>query len=44
MHSLLSSGELGAVVGASATVMWQRTAEYYQTGRGGGPGQAAAVG
>ena len=30
MHSLLRSGELGAVVGASATVMWQRSAEYYE--------------
>ncbi|MDQ0820784.1 UDP-N-acetyl-2-amino-2-deoxyglucuronate dehydrogenase [Arthrobacter sp. V4I6] len=29
MHALLSSGELGAVLGASATVMWQRSAEYY---------------
>lgn len=31
MHALLSSGELGAVVGASATVMWQRSAEYYES-------------
>ncbi|MBT2521938.1 Gfo/Idh/MocA family protein [Arthrobacter sp. ISL-28] len=31
MHALLSSGELGAVTGASATVMWQRSAEYYQS-------------
>ncbi|WP_223256980.1 Gfo/Idh/MocA family protein [Arthrobacter globiformis] len=31
MHALLSTGELGAVVGASATVMWQRSAEYYQS-------------
>ena len=44
MHSLLSSGELGAVAGASATVMWQRSAEYYQdrpwrgTWAGGGGG------
>lgn len=30
MHSLLSSGGLGRVLGASATVMWQRTAEYYR--------------
>jgi UDP-N-acetyl-2-amino-2-deoxyglucuronate dehydrogenase len=29
MHALLSSGELGAVLGASATVMWQRSAGYY---------------
>jgi predicted dehydrogenase len=29
MHALLSSGELGAVLGASATVMWQRDAGYY---------------
>lgn len=29
MHGLLSSGELGAVLGASATVMWQRSADYY---------------
>ncbi|MDQ1593672.1 MAG: UDP-N-acetyl-2-amino-2-deoxyglucuronate dehydrogenase [Arthrobacter pascens] len=44
MHSLLSSGELGAVVGASATVMWHRSAEYYEnrpwrgTWAGGGGG------
>ncbi|MDP9696481.1 UNVERIFIED_ORG: putative dehydrogenase [Arthrobacter globiformis] len=31
MHALLSTGELGAVTGASATVMWQRSAEYYQS-------------
>jgi UDP-N-acetyl-2-amino-2-deoxyglucuronate dehydrogenase len=30
MHQLLNSGELGAVLGASATLMWQRFAEYYQ--------------
>ncbi|MGN7250808.1 MULTISPECIES: Gfo/Idh/MocA family protein [unclassified Arthrobacter] len=30
MHSLLSAGGLGRVLGASATVMWQRTAEYYR--------------
>ncbi|MCU1532898.1 MAG: Gfo/Idh/MocA family oxidoreductase [Arthrobacter sp.] len=29
MHALLSSGELGAVLGASATVMWQRSPGYY---------------
>ncbi|RAX46291.1 gfo/Idh/MocA family oxidoreductase [Arthrobacter sp. AQ5-06] len=29
MHALLSSGGLGGVVGASATVMWQRSPEYY---------------
>ncbi|BAS07133.1 inositol 2-dehydrogenase [Arthrobacter sp. Hiyo4] len=29
MHALLSSGELGAVVGASATVLWHRDADYY---------------
>lgn len=28
-HHLLASGELGPVLGASATVMWHRTAEYY---------------
>jgi predicted dehydrogenase len=44
MHALLQSGELGAVVGASATVLWQRTAEYYEnrpwrgTWAGGGGG------
>jgi predicted dehydrogenase len=44
MFSLLSSGELGAVMGASATVMWQRSAEYYRnrpwrgTWAGGGGG------
>ena len=31
MHAMLSSGELGPVVGASATVMWQRVPEYYQS-------------
>lgn len=31
MSALLSSGELGAVLGASATVMWQRSAEYYHS-------------
>jgi UDP-N-acetyl-2-amino-2-deoxyglucuronate dehydrogenase len=44
MHALLSSGGLGKVLGASATVMWQRTAGYYLdrpwrgswTGGGGG--------
>ena len=30
MHTLLSSGEIGAVLGASATVMWQRDADYYR--------------
>jgi predicted dehydrogenase len=30
MHALLSSGELGAVRGASATVLWHRTADYYR--------------
>jgi UDP-N-acetyl-2-amino-2-deoxyglucuronate dehydrogenase len=30
MHALLSSGALGTVLGASATVMWQRSAGYYQ--------------
>lgn len=30
MHQLLTSGELGTVLGASATVMWQRSAEYYR--------------
>jgi predicted dehydrogenase len=44
MHALRQSGELGAVVGASATVLWQRTAEYYEnrpwrgTWAGGGGG------
>ena len=44
MSALLSSGELGAVMGASATVMWQRSAEYYRdrpwrgTWAGGGGG------
>ena len=44
MHALLSTGELGAVTGASATVMWQRSAEYYEnrpwrgTWAGGGGG------
>lgn len=44
LAALLSSGELGEVAGASATVMWQRSAEYYQdrpwrgTWAGGGGG------
>ncbi|ALE06619.1 dehydrogenase [Arthrobacter sp. ERGS1:01] len=29
MHKLLSTGELGRVLGASGTVMWQRSADYY---------------
>lgn len=31
MHKLISSGELGEVVGASATVMWHRNADYYRS-------------
>lgn len=44
MHALLSSGNLGAVTGASATVMWQRAEAYYRdrpwrgTWAGGGGG------
>ena len=44
MHSLLSTGGLGAVQGASATVLWHRSAEYYRdrpwrgTWSGGGGG------
>ncbi|MFC5931197.1 gfo/Idh/MocA family oxidoreductase [Cryobacterium melibiosiphilum] len=30
-HDLLVSGELGAVLGASATVIWHRTAAYYES-------------
>lgn len=30
MHRLLASGELGAVHGASATVLWHRSADYYR--------------
>ncbi|MCU1408786.1 MAG: dehydrogenase [Microbacteriaceae bacterium] len=30
-HDLLASRELGAVLGASATVMWHRSAAYYQS-------------
>ena len=30
MHRLLASGDLGAVLGASATVMWERSAAYYR--------------
>jgi len=29
-HDLLTSGELGAVVGASGTVVWHRDADYYR--------------
>lgn len=28
-HALLSGGELGPILGSSATVLWHRTAEYY---------------
>lgn len=44
MHALLSSGELGSVRGASATVLWHRSADYYRdrpwrgTWAGGGGG------
>jgi predicted dehydrogenase len=44
MHALLSSGDLGEVLGGSATVLWHRTAEYYRdrpwrgTWAGGGGG------
>lgn len=31
MHSLLRSGDLGAVRGAAATVLWQRSADYYRS-------------
>ena len=34
MHTLLSSGELGMVHGASATVLWHRSADYYRGLRG----------
>ena len=30
MRELLDDGELGQVLGASATVMWHRTADYYR--------------
>ncbi|HET8795721.1 MAG TPA: Gfo/Idh/MocA family oxidoreductase [Arthrobacter sp.] len=30
MHQLLSSGGLGRIQGGSATVMWERSAEYYR--------------
>ena len=30
MHQLLASGDLGEATGASATVMWHRTADYYR--------------
>jgi UDP-N-acetyl-2-amino-2-deoxyglucuronate dehydrogenase len=29
MHAMLASGELGAVLGASATVLWHRAPDYY---------------
>lgn len=44
MHDLLSTGELGPVLGASATVLWHRDADYYRarpwrgTWEGGGGG------
>lgn len=31
MHQRLSNGELGTIVGASATVMWHRDASYYES-------------
>jgi predicted dehydrogenase len=31
MNNLLTSGELGKILGASATVMWQRTPDYYRS-------------
>ena len=30
MHRLLTSGDLGEITGAGATVMWHRTADYYR--------------
>ena len=30
MHQLLTSGDLGEITGAGATVMWHRTADYYR--------------
>lgn len=30
MHALVTSGDLGAVTGASATLLWHRTPAYYQ--------------
>jgi UDP-N-acetyl-2-amino-2-deoxyglucuronate dehydrogenase len=30
MHQMIHSGELGKVVGASATVLWHRNADYYR--------------
>lgn len=44
MYALLSSGEMGGIVGASATVLWHRDADYYRsrpwrgTWEGGGGG------
>lgn len=44
MHALLAGGELGEILGATATVMWQRNADYYRnrpwrgTWAGGGGG------
>jgi UDP-N-acetyl-2-amino-2-deoxyglucuronate dehydrogenase len=31
MHRLLTSGEVGPVLGAAATVMWHRTPDYYRS-------------
>ena len=31
MHKLLSSGELGRVLGGAATVLWHRKSEYYRS-------------
>ena len=31
MHRMLSSGELGRVLGGAATVLWYRNADYYQS-------------
>jgi UDP-N-acetyl-2-amino-2-deoxyglucuronate dehydrogenase len=30
MHAMLATGELGRVLGGSGTVMWQRSADYYE--------------
>lgn len=32
MHSLISSGEAGKVLGSNATVIWNRNADYYNSG------------
>ena len=44
IHRLLTSGDVGEMTGASATVMWHRRPTTTATGRGGAAGRPAAAG